>query len=71
MPSDTVETRVAVIESRVDSHEKVCAERYEAIADNLKELGSSQKQTMLGVIGILLTVLGYVLMTWAPWNKGG
>lgn len=67
MEADSQETRVAVVESRLDNHEKVCSERYEAIAEALKDLGSGQKQNMLGVIAILLTVLGYVLVAWAPW----
>ena len=69
MPTDTPETRVAVVESRLDNHEKVCSERYEAIAESLKDLGSGQKQNMIGVIAILLTVLGYVFVNWAPWAK--
>lgn len=69
MAADQPETRIAVMESRLDNHEKVCSERYEAIADNLKDMAGKQDKTMWATIAALATIIGYVFMNWAPWLR--
>lgn len=66
MPTDPPETRVAVMESRLDNHEKVCSERYEAIAESIKDLAGTQSKTLWAALFAAFTVLGYVLANWVP-----
>lgn len=71
MPIDPPETRVAVVESRLDNHEKVCGDRYAEITANFKDVGSKLDRIMWAVLGGLFVVLAYVVVNGRPWEKVG
>jgi predicted nucleic acid-binding Zn ribbon protein len=61
-------TAVAVVATRVDSHEKVCAERYGEIKGSFDRVHSRLDKIMLGVLGLLLTMVGWLLVNGVPWK---
>lgn len=69
MPVDSSETRVAVVESRLDNHEKICGERYEEISKGFENVTGKLDKIMYVAFGTMFTVLAYVLANWAPWAK--
>lgn len=71
MPLDTPETRVAVVESRLDNHEKICGDRYAEITDNFKDVGGKLDRIMWAVLGGLFVMLAYVIVNGRPWEKVG
>jgi len=76
MAADSQETRVAVVESRLDNHEKVCGERYgeisgsfERIHNRLDGINTGVRVVLAGMVLFLLGVIGTLLMTGLPWDK--
>lgn len=72
---ETVITKTAVLESRLDGHEDICAKRYGEIAtafDELKtglgDIKSTFNNMLMAVIGLLVVALGTVIWTKAPWQ---
>lgn len=71
MAADSQETRVAVVESRLDNHEKICGERYGEISENFKEVTGKLDRIMWAVLGGLFVILAYVVVNGRPWEKVG
>lgn len=72
--ADDSNTRAAVLESRLDGHEKVCAERYGDIRDSfgrvhgrLDDMSQGLTWIFRGIIAVLFVFACYALATWAPW----
>ena len=59
----------AILETRFDGHEKVCGERYGEIKDSFERVHGRLDVILYSVIGLLVTIIGYALVTWAPWVK--
>lgn len=71
MAVDSPETRVAVVESRLDNHEKICGERYEEISKGFESVTSKLDKIMWAVLGWLFVMLAYVVVNGRPWEKVG
>lgn len=65
--ADDATTRTAVLESRIDGHEKICAERYGDIKDSFGRVHGRLDTIFWSVVALLLSMIGYMLVTWAPW----
>jgi hypothetical protein len=59
----------AVTASRLDDHEKICAERYAGIKDNFKDVFKDLNAIKYGLIGLLITMVGYLVVNGVPWPK--
>lgn len=57
-----------VTATRLDSHEKVCAERYGEIKVSFDRVHSRLDKLFYGIVGLLLTMLGFVLVNGPPWK---
>ena len=58
----------AVTASRLDDHEKVCAERYAGIKDDFKDVFKDLNMIKYALIGLLLTMVGYLVANGVPWK---
>jgi hypothetical protein len=54
--------------ARIDSHERLCTERYEALDDGIGELKTSLQQLndrsfylLLSLMGVLIGIIGYFI----------
>lgn len=61
-------TAVAVVATRVDSHEKVCAERYGDIKSSFDRVHGRLDKIMWAVLGLLVTMVGWLLINGVPWK---
>ena len=52
-----------------DGYEKVCGEWYGEIKDSFERVHGRLDVILYSVIGLLVTIIGYALVTWAPWVK--
>jgi len=59
----------AVTASRLTDHEKVCAERYARINDDFKDVFKDLNVIKYALIGLLVTMVAYLLVNGAPWAK--
>lgn len=64
-------TVARIVGAQLESHEKVCSERYGEIKTSISRIHKRLDWLLTGVIGILLTILGYVVTNWAPWAHPG
>lgn len=69
--SDAPEVRIAVAEANLAGHEKVCAERYGNIEKSFERVHGRLDWIMYGMIALLLTIVGYLLVNGVPWPKVG
>jgi len=67
---DLVVTKTAVLESRLDGHEDICAKRYGEIAESftklqtqLTDINGSIRGALIALVLLLLTAFGTVLFT--------
>jgi len=67
--------KAAVLEARIDGHEKVCAERYGEIKDSfgrvhdrLDGINVGIRTVLIGMVVFLVGVLGFFI---APFFSGG
>lgn len=72
--SDDPQIKAAVLESRMDSHEKVCGERYGEIKesfgrvhDRLDGINTGVKSLLAAMVVFLLGVLGTIFYSGVPW----
>jgi len=56
-------TKVAVLESRLNGHEDICAERYAEIFTQLKNINGSIRGALIALVILLLGALGTVVFT--------
>jgi hypothetical protein len=56
-------TKVAVLESRLNGHEDICAERYAEIFTQLKNINGSIRGALIALVMLLLGALGTVVFT--------
>jgi len=61
------DARSMVALKRIDDHEKVCGERYIGIDKKLDMILGRMWSTAIGIIGLLLTSLGFVLAKLLGW----
>lgn len=57
-----------VTATRLESHEKVCAERYGDIKTSFDRVHSRLDKIMYGLIGLLITMVGWLLINGVPWK---
>lgn len=81
MPNDEerislVVTKVAVVESRLDGHEDICAVRYGEIATafasvqtQLEGINKSLRGALITIILLMVGATGTVLYNGWPWEK--
>jgi hypothetical protein len=74
MSDQSVQT--AVLESRLDGHEKVCTERYGEIKESFVTVHDRLNDIQRGVIGILvgivvfmISVIGTIAYNGLPWVR--
>jgi predicted nucleic acid-binding Zn ribbon protein len=68
MPDDA---RAIEALTRIDSHEKVCAERYGEIKGSFDRVHTRLDKILYGIIGLLVTMVGYLIVVGRPWEHGG
>ena len=61
-------TAAAVISARVDTHEKVCAERYGEIKGSFDRVHGRLDKIMWAVLCLLVTMVGWLLVNGVPWK---
>lgn len=67
--SDETAVRVAVVEARIDGHEKICADRYGEIKTSFDRVHGRLDWIMRGIIAVLASVVAYMLINGVPWLK--
>jgi len=65
------EVKIAVVEANLVGHEKICAERYGNIEKSFERVHGRLDWIMYGMIALLLTIVGYLLVNGVPWPKVG
>lgn len=63
--------RVAVLEERLEGHEKICAERYGEISKSFDRVHGRLDWIMRGIIGLLAAMLAWVVVNGVPWPAAG
>ncbi len=70
------DVKVAVLEERLEGHERVCGERYGEIKssfgrvhDRLDGINAGVRVVLAGMVLFLLGIIGTILMTGLPWEK--
>lgn len=71
MASPNPEIRVAVMESRLDNHEKICGDRYQEISENFKTVTAELKRIYYTVITAAGAAAVWLLLNGRPWEKVG
>lgn len=59
--------KAAVLEERLEGHEKICAERYGEISKSFDRIHGRLDWIMRGVIGLLGAMLAWVIVNGLPW----
>ena len=59
--------KAAVLEERMEGHEKICAERYGEISKSFDRIHGRLDWIMRGVIGLLGAMLAWVIVNGLPW----
>jgi len=54
--------------TRLEAHEKVCAERYGDIKDSFGRVHARLDKIIYGLIGLLITMVGWLVVNGAPWK---
>jgi predicted nucleic acid-binding Zn ribbon protein len=57
-----------VTETRLNSHEEVCAERYADIKEAFKTVHNRLDKIMYGIVGLLVAMVGWLLVNGVPWK---
>lgn len=68
-------TEIAILGTRLDSHEKTCGDRYGDIKDSfrrvhgrLEDMGKDQKNTLRSIIILGVALIAYLLINGRPWG---
>lgn len=59
--------KAAILEERMEGHEKICAERYGEISKSFDRIHGRLDWIMRGVIGLLGAMLAWVIVNGLPW----
>jgi len=59
--------KAAVLEERLEGHEKICAERYGEISKSFDRIHGRLDWIMRGIIGLLGAMLAWVIVNGLPW----
>jgi len=54
--------------TRLDAHEKICAERYGEIKESFARVHARLDTIIYGLIGLLLTMVGWLVINGVPWK---
>lgn len=54
--------------TRLESHEKVCAERYGDIRDSFARVHARLDKIIYGLIGLLIAMVGWLIVNGVPWR---
>jgi predicted nucleic acid-binding Zn ribbon protein len=54
--------------TRLDAHEKICAERYGEIKESFARVHARLDKIIYGLIGLLLTMVGWLVINGVPWK---
>ena len=57
-----------VTATRLDVHEKICAERYGDIKDSFSRVHARLDKIIYGLIGLLITMVGWLVVNGVPWK---
>ena len=57
-----------VTETRLNSHEEICSERYADIKEAFKAVHNRLDKIMWGMMGILIAMVGWLLVNGVPWR---
>lgn len=63
--------KVAVLEERLEGHEKICAERYGEISKSFDRVHGRLDWIMRGIICLLAAMLAWVVVNGVPWPAAG
>ncbi len=59
--------RAAILEERLDGHEKLCAERYGQIAKSFDRIHSRLDWIIRALISVMASILAWVVVNGLPW----
>lgn len=59
--------RTAILEERLDGHEKLCAERYGQIVRSFERVHNRLDWILRGMVGVLASMLAWVVINGVPW----
>ena len=62
------EEHPAVTASRLDDHEKICAERYAGIKDDFRSVFKDLNAIKYAVIGLLVAMVAWLIANGVPWK---
>jgi len=68
--SEEAAVKLAVLEERLDGHEKICAERYGEISKSFDRVHSRLDWIMRGVVGLMAGMLAWLIVNGVPWPSG-
>lgn len=57
-----------IIETRLNSHEEICAERYADIKEAFRTVHNRLDKIMYAMVGILIAMVGWLLANGVPWK---
>lgn len=57
-----------VTATRLDVHERICAERYGEIKESFARVHARLDKIIYGLIGLLLTMVGWLVVNGVPWR---
>lgn len=57
-----------IIETRLNSHEEICAERYADIKEAFRTVHNRLDKIMYSMVGILIAMVGWLLANGVPWK---
>ena len=62
-------TDPVVTETRLNSHEEICSERYADIKEAFKAVHNQLDKIMWAMMGVLLAMVGWLLTNSLPWTS--
>jgi hypothetical protein len=57
--------------AKLESHEKVCTERYGEIKQAFLDVNARLDKINYGIIGLLIALVGWLLINGQPWTHAG
>ena len=57
-----------VTETRLNSHEEICSERYADIKEAFKAVHNRLDKIMYALVGVLFAMVGWLLANGVPWK---